>query len=114
MVGVPGKRPVMEAYAVVATGGKQYLVQANDTLKVERLPGEPGTKIDLGPVLAISDGTTLKVGTPDVSGVKVTATIVKQVRGVKVVNFKQKRRKGYRRKVGHRQELTALKVDSIG
>ena len=104
----------MEAYAVVQTGGKQYLVQANDTLKVESLAGEPGAKIELEPVLALSDGTTLQVGKPVMAGAKVTATVVSQIRGPKVVNFKKKRRKGYKRKVGHRQELTVLKVESIG
>ena len=104
----------MEAYAVVQTGGKQYLVQANDTLKVESLAGEPGAKIELEPVLALSDGTALQVGKPVMAGAKVTATVVSQIRGPKVVNFKKKRRKGYKRKVGHRQELTVLKVESIG
>jgi large subunit ribosomal protein L21 len=103
----------MDAYAVVQTGGKQYLVQANATLKVEKLAGNPGDKIELKPVLAVSDGTKLQVGTPEIAGAKVTATVVGQVRGPKVVSFKQRRRKGYKRKIGHRQDLTVLKVESI-
>lgn len=104
----------MEAYAVVETGGKQYRVQANDTLKVELLGAEVGNQIDLEAVLALSDGKTLTVGTPQVDSAKVTATVVDHIRGPKVVSFKKKRRKGYSRKQGHRQGLTVLKIDSIG
>ena len=103
----------MEAYAVVKTGGKQYRVQADDTLKVERLASDVGDSVEL-PVLAVSNGEKLEVGTPELAGTKVTASIVEHIRGDKVVSFKKKRRKGYSRKVGHRQELTVLKVDSIG
>lgn len=102
----------MDIYAVVETGGKQYLVKENDTLSVEKLEGEAGTKIELD-VLAVSDGKELKVGTPVVEGSKVVTSIVDQTKGKKVVNFKKKRRKGYSRKVGHRQKLTVLKVESI-
>lgn len=105
----------MEPYAVVETGGKQYLVKAGDTVKVELLEGEPGSTVELTSVLAVSDGTTLKVGTPTVAGAKVTAQVVEPlVRGPKVVAFKKKRRKGYRRKVGHRQGHTVLRIASIG
>lgn len=103
----------MDAYAVIASGGKQYLVQANDTLKVERLEVEVGAKVTLSPVLAVNAGDKLVVGSPDVAGVTVTSTVVKHERGPKVVSYKKKRRKGYHRKVGHRQELTVLKIDSI-
>jgi large subunit ribosomal protein L21 len=104
----------MEAYAVVQTSGKQYLVKATDSLRVDRIQANVGDKVDLAPVLAISDGTTLRVGTPEVTDAKATATVVEHIRGKKVVSFKKKRRKGYHRKIGHRQELTVLKVESIG
>lgn len=104
----------MEAYAVVGTGGKQYLVKAGDTLKVELLEGEAGSTVTLDSVLALSDGKTLTVGTPFVKGASVKAEIVERVKAPKVVAFKKKRRKGYKRKVGHRQQLTVLRVASVG
>ena len=104
----------MEAYAVIETGGKQYRVQTNDRLKVERLKGDAGETIELTSVLAFSDGKKLQVGTPEIEGIAVTATVEDQIRGKKVVSFKKKRRKGYSRKVGHRQELTVLRVTGIG
>jgi large subunit ribosomal protein L21 len=103
----------MEAYAVVETGGKQYMVRANDTLRVERLSAEIGESVEIQPVLAVSNGTTLTVGAPAVEGAKVTATVVNHIRGKKVVAFKKKRRKGYSRKIGHRQDLTVLKVQNV-
>ena len=103
----------MDAYAVVETGGKQYRVQKGDVLEIERLAGEAGQKITLDRVLAISNGTDLTVGTPAVAGASVTGEILGQIRGDKVVNFKKKRRKGYHRKIGHRQNLTRLRVDAI-
>jgi large subunit ribosomal protein L21 len=103
----------MEPYAVVETGGKQYRVKTGDTLKVELLAGEVGQTVELGAVLALSDGQDLKIGAPLVAGAKVSAEIVKTIRGEKVVAFKKKRRKGYKRKVGHRQKLMVIKVSSI-
>lgn len=103
----------MEAYAVVETGGKQYMVKANEVLKIERLPGEVGASIELKPVLAVSDGSKLTVGKPEVAGAKVKASVVALVRGPKLVSFKKKRRKGYARKIGHRQNLTTIKIESI-
>lgn len=103
----------MDAYAVVETGGKQYRIKAGDVFDVERLEGEAGTKITLDRVLAISNGTELTVGTPVVAGASVAAEIVDQHRGEKVINYKKKRRKGYHRTVGHRQELTRVRVQSI-
>lgn len=103
----------MEAYAVVETGGKQYRVQSGDTLQVEKLNAEVGEKVTLDQVLALSDGTSLQVGKPIVDGAAVQAVVEDQIRGQKVINFKKKRRKGYTRKVGHRQSLTVLKVESI-
>ncbi len=103
----------MDAYAVIETGGKQFRVKQDDTLYVERLQGEVGDKVELSSVLALSDGTALQVGTPGVEGAVVRSTILDHVKGPKVFNFKKKRRKGYHRKVGHRQQLTLIKIDSI-
>lgn len=103
----------MEAYAVVETGGKQYRVKENDTLRVERIDAKIDAKLEIEPVLAVSDGKHLTVGTPRISDAKVTSTVVDHVRGPKIVSFKKKRRKGYSRKVGHRQELTVLKIGKI-
>jgi large subunit ribosomal protein L21 len=97
----------------VETGGKQYRVSAGDKLEVELLKAEPGQDVDAGAVLALSNGQELQVGTPHVAGAKVVFTVVAHKRGEKVVNFKKKRRKGYERKVGHRQELTVVQVKSI-
>lgn len=103
----------MEAYAVVETGGKQYKVGEGNTLTVERLPVEVGETYDLESVLALSDGEKLTVGTPNIEKAKIASTVVEHIRGDKVINFKKKRRKGYSRKIGHRQELTVLKIDSL-
>lgn len=100
-------------YAVVATGGKQYRVAPGALLDVERLAGAPGEKLRLEEVLAVRRGETFQVGAPSVSGAAVEAEIVGQPRGRKVISFKFKRRKGYHRKVGHRQELTRLKILEI-
>jgi large subunit ribosomal protein L21 len=103
----------MDAYAVVETGGKQYRVTQGATLDVERLEGDAGATITLARVLAVSDGQSLTVGTPEISGASVTAEIVKQFRADKVIAFRKKKRKGYHKKQGHRQDLTQLKVQSI-
>ncbi len=103
----------MEAYAVIETGGKQYRVQAGDSLNVEKLDVEPGQSVTIDTVLAVSDGKTLTVGTPTVDAASVVATVEDQIRGDKLFNFKKKRRKGYSRKIGHRQSLTVLTIKSI-
>jgi large subunit ribosomal protein L21 len=103
----------MDAYAVVETGGKQYRVSQGVTLDVERLDGDAGAKLTLDRVLAVSDGSALTVGTPAVSGAKVSASIVKQFRGAKVIAFRKKKRKGYHKKQGHRQDLTQIKIEGI-
>jgi large subunit ribosomal protein L21 len=101
-------------YAVLKTGGKQYKVKADDLLDVEMLDGEVGTIVNFTEVLAVGEeGGKLQVGTPLLVGTSVTATITDQFRGKKLIAFKQKRRKGYRRKVGHRQELTKVKITAI-
>ena len=103
----------MNAYAVIQTGGKQYLVHQDDVFQVERLRADPGSDIEIKPVFAVSDGTTLMVGRPSVENASVKAVVVKHIRGPKVISFKMKRRKGYHRKKGHRQELTVLRIKEI-
>ncbi|MCA9597033.1 MAG: 50S ribosomal protein L21 [Myxococcales bacterium] len=98
--------------AVIRTGGKQYRVSEGDTIKVEKLEGEPGAKISFDEVLLVG-GDTPKIGKPTVSGAKVSGEIVAQTRGDKLIVFKFKRRKKYRRKAGHRQALTQVKITGI-
>jgi len=102
----------MEAYAVIETGGKQYRVQQGDILDIELLAVEDGASIEFD-ALAVSNGSELSIGTPVVDGAKVKASVVENLRGKKIYSFKKKRRKGYRRKIGHRQELTKIKVEEI-
>lgn len=103
----------MKAYAVVQTGGKQYRVSEGDVVDVELLTTAEGDTVTLDHVLAVSNGESLTVGAPTVAGATVTATVVKHFRGDKVVSFKKKRRKGYKRKMGHRQELTQLQITKV-
>ncbi|MBO5774458.1 MAG: 50S ribosomal protein L21 [Kiritimatiellae bacterium] len=103
----------MEAYAVLESGGKQTRVKVGDKIEIEKLSVEAGQDVVLETVCAVSDGTTLKVGTPYVEGAKVTLSVAGVVKGKKVINFKAKRRKGERRKVGHRQQLTVATVTAI-
>jgi large subunit ribosomal protein L21 len=100
-------------FAIVKTGGKQYRVGPGDQIVVERIAGEVGAEIALSQVLALSDGETSAIGSPTVADASVRARIVQQPRGTKVLVFKKKRRKNYRRKRGHRQELTVLKIEAI-
>jgi large subunit ribosomal protein L21 len=100
-------------YAVVTTGGKQYRVSPGDIIDVEKLPGEIGTTVMLTPVMMIGQGADVMVGTPVLTEARVEAQIVTHKRGKKIIIFKHKRRKGYRRKQGHRQALTSLKVLGI-
>lgn len=100
------------ATAVIRTGGKQYRVSEGDTISVEKLEGDAGSKIEFGEVLAIG-GDTPKIGKPLVSGAKVSGEIIAQGRGEKLIVFKFKRRKRYRRKNGHRQSLTHVKITGI-
>ncbi len=101
-------------YAVLKTGGKQYKVKADDLLDVEMLDGEVGTTVNFTEVLAVGEeGGKLQVGSPLLGGASVSAEITDQFRGKKLIAFKKKRRKGYRRKVGHRQELTKIKITAI-
>ena len=100
-------------YAVVRTGGKQVRVTPGRAVRVEKLPGSVGESIELDQVLLVGGEGETRVGTPLVEGVKVVGTITDQGRGPKLTVFKMKRRKGYRRKMGHRQDYTEIRVDSI-
>ena len=100
-------------YAVVSSGGKQYKVQAGETLRVEKLPGDVGSEISFDNVLMVSDGDNVTIGQPVVENVAVHGHIVEQGRARKIIVFKYKRRKRYRKKQGHRQDYTAVKIDSI-
>ena len=101
-------------FAVVKTGGKQYRVQDSDVLRVEKLDGKKGDKVKLDQVLMTGTGKDVKVGAPLVSGASVEAEIMEQIRGDKVKIFKKKRRQNYRRTKGHRQNLTLLRITSVG
>jgi large subunit ribosomal protein L21 len=100
-------------YAVIRTGGKQYRVTPDAVLTVEKLEAEPGATITFHDVLAIGTDAGLTVGAPTVPGAKVTATVVEQSRGDKVLIFKKRRRQNSRRKNGHRQNQTVLKIAEI-
>ncbi len=100
-------------YAVVATGGKQYKVKEGDVLQVEKLAGEVGAEITFDRVLMVSDGDNVSLGQPEIDGAVVSGHIVEQGKDKKVIIFKRKRRKRFRRKNGHRQMFTAVKIGSI-
>jgi large subunit ribosomal protein L21 len=100
-------------FAVIRTGGKQYRVTPNAVLKVEKLPAEPGTTITFTDVLAVGDASTITLGAPVVAGASVTATVLAQDRLDKVIIFKKRRRQNSRRKNGHRQHVTVLRVADI-
>ena len=100
-------------YAVIRTGGKQYKVAADDVITVEKLAGEAGATIEFGEVLMVGDGATVSAGTPLVAGASVSAILVEQSRADKIIVFKKKRRHNYRRKNGHRQHQTVLRITEI-
>jgi len=100
-------------FAVVRTGGKQHRVEPGASLRVERLPGDVGDTVELPEVLLVGGEGETRVGTPQVEGARVVGTITAQGRGRKLVIFKLKRRKRYRRKQGHRQDYTELRVERI-
>lgn len=100
-------------FAVVRTGGKQYRVATGDVVRVEKLAGDVGKTVEISDVLLVAGDGDVRVGLPRVEGAKVTAEIVEQGRARKVIIYKYKRRKRYRRKQGHRQRFTALRVKSI-
>ena len=100
-------------FAVVKTGGKQYRVAANDVIAVEKLDAEPGAVVELTDVLMVGNETAQTAGTPIVAGATVAAEVVKQTRAKKIIVFKKKRRKDYRRTAGHKQHLTMLRITEI-
>ena len=100
-------------YALVKTGGKQYRVAKDDTILVERIAAEEGDQVVLDNVIMLGDGDKVTVGTPTVQGAGVSATVMRQTRGPKIIIFRRKRRKNHRRTQGHRQDLTLLKINDI-
>lgn len=100
-------------YAVVNTGGKQYKVQKGETLRIEKIPGEVGSSVTFDKVLMVADGENIRLGQPVLENVAVQAQIVEQDKAKKILIFKYKRRKRYRRKNGHRQPFTAIRIDGI-
>jgi large subunit ribosomal protein L21 len=100
-------------YAVIQTGGKQYRVAEGETLRVEKLSANTGDKLSFSPLLFADDGGNVQIGKPNVSGIHVEAEVLGQGLGDKILIYKYKRRKSYRRKTGHRQPFTALKIVSI-
>ena len=100
-------------YAVIETGGKQYRVAAGDTLEIERLEVEAGKPFTFERVLLVSNNGIIAVGSPTVAAARVTADVTEHLRGDKKIAFMMKRRKGYHRTVGHRQELTRVKISEI-
>ena len=100
-------------YALVKTGGKQYRVAKDDTILVERIAAEEGEHVVLDNIIMLGDGDKVTIGTPTVEGAGVSATVMRQTRGPKIIIFRRKRRKNHRRTQGHRQDLTLLKINDI-
>ncbi len=100
-------------YAVIKTGGKQYKVSPGDVLRVEKLDGKKGDTVEMKDVLLIADGDKLSVGKPNLSSASVTAEVMGDGRGEKILIFKHRRRKGFRKTIGHRQDFTTIKVKEI-
>ena len=100
-------------YAVIKTGGKQYRVAANDKILIEKLDGAAGDQVNFTEVLMVSNGGTVDIGAPFLSGATVVGEIEKQARGPHIIIFKKRRRKHYRRRNGHRQDLTAVTITEI-
>jgi large subunit ribosomal protein L21 len=100
-------------YAIIQTGGKQYRVEKGSNIYVEKLVVEPGKEVVFDSVLAISDGDKVKVGNPTLKGAKVLAEVLDQTKGPKVIIFKKRSKKGYKKTIGHRQSLTEVKIKDI-
>ena len=100
-------------YAVLKTGGKQYKVAVDDVIVVEKLAAEAGDSVDLDEVLMLGDGESSTVGRPVIDGARVTARVLEQKHSDKIIVFKKKRRKNYRRTRGHRQDVTVLRITDI-
>lgn len=104
---------LQEMYAVIQTSGRQYKVSQEDTIVIDRISGDTGDKVEINDVLLASENGKVQIGTPKIEGATVKAEIVKQFRSDKIVVFKKKRRKNYRRKKGHKQLLTSIKIKEI-
>ena len=100
-------------YAIVTIAGQQFKVEKDQEIIVHRLEGEEGKQLDFNEVLLVDDGGKVKVGAPSLKGASVSATILNHLRGDKVIIFKKKRRKGYEKKTGHRQDLTKIQISAI-
>jgi large subunit ribosomal protein L21 len=100
-------------YALVKTGGKQYRVAKDDTILVDRIAADEGAEVILNDIVMLGDGDKVTIGAPTVDGAAVSATVVRQTRGPKIIIFRRKRRKNHRRTQGHRQDLTLLKINDI-
>jgi large subunit ribosomal protein L21 len=100
-------------YAVIKTGGKQYRVAAGDKIQIEKLEGNPGDEVKFTEVLMVANGDAVNIGAPHVAGASVVAEIASQDRGPRVIIFKKRRRKHYRRRNGHRQDLTSVTIREI-
>ena len=100
-------------YAVIRSGGKQYRVAPGQTIRLEKVAGEVGSKVELSEVLLVDDDGKLQVGSPLVANVKIEATVLENDRAKKILVFKKKRKKQYRRTKGHRQDFTAVRIDKI-
>ena len=101
-------------FAVVKTGGKQYKIKENDIILVEKLPSKEGESINLNEILLISNKKETKIGTPLLKGFNIKAKVLEQKKGKKILVFKKKRRKNYKKTIGHRQNFTVLKILKIG
>ncbi len=100
-------------YAVIRSGGKQYRVAPGQTIRLESVAGEVGSKVELGDVLLVENDGNVQVGSPLIANAKISATVVEHDRAKKILIFKKKRKKQYRRTQGHRQDFTAVRIDSI-
>ena len=100
-------------YAVISSGGKQYRVEQGDVLRIEKINGEIGAPVSFDKILMFSDGENVRVGAPMLDDVSVQGRIIEQGRAKKIIVFKYKKRKRYRRKQGHRQSYTAIKIDAL-
>jgi large subunit ribosomal protein L21 len=100
-------------YAVIRTGGKQYRVTPGQTIRLESLPGEVGAKIELGDVLLVENEGNIQIGKPVVANAKIQATVIERDRAKKILIFKKKRKKQYRRTQGHRQDFTTVRIENI-
>jgi large subunit ribosomal protein L21 len=102
------------AYAIIRSGGKQYRVSPGEIIAVEKLHATSGDKVTFGDVVLLADGDNITTGSPVIAGANVTGEVIEQFKDKKVIAFKYKRRKGYHRTVGHRRQMTRVKIESIG